>query len=173
MAVLYSNIRNEIRTGDLIIWKTTAVEDIFDLFLLLYQKIFKAKWTHMAIATRMESRVLLTEATPPVSRLFPLSAKNRDFYWIKTNIEERDSHIAYLLTLLGREYSILDFFRSKLKIKLSSKQDYCSDLASEFYNEIGYIDDEDAGVTPDALVAAIMKASGNKPIFVKMDRGNL
>jgi hypothetical protein len=172
MFTLYSEIRNEIRTGDLLIWKTTVVEDFFDFFLLVYQKIFKAQWTHMAIVARMDNRVLMVEATPPVSRLFPVS-KARDFYWIRVGVEGRDSHVEYLLSMLGRQYSLWDFLRSKFKLKRSANDDYCSDLASEFYNEIGYINDNDAGVTPDSLVAAIVKASGNKPVFVKMDRGNL
>lgn len=173
MVNLYSNVRHEIRTGDLLIWKTTVIEDFFDLFLLIYQKIFKAQWTHMAIASRMDGRVLMVEATPPESRLFPVSKRARDFYWIKTNIEGKDSHVEYLLSLLGRKYSLWDFIRGKFRFKSSAKEDYCSDLASEFYNEIGYINDDDAGSTPDSLVAAIIKASGNQPIFVKMDRGNL
>lgn len=171
MVNLYSNVRHEIRTGDLLIWKTTAIEDFFDLFLFLYQKIFKAQWTHMAIATRLDGRVLQVEAVPPVSRLVPIS-RGRDFYWIKAGIIPKDAHIEYLLSMLGRKYRLWDLVRSKFKLKSSAKEDYCSELASEFYNEIGYINDEDAGFTPDTLVDAIIKASGQEPIFVKMDRGN-
>lgn len=171
--VLYSKIRSEIKTGDLLIWKTTVIEDFFDLFLLIYQKIFGAQWTHMAIAVRWDKRVMHVEATPPASRLFPVSKKGRDFYWIPLGIQGKDSHVEFLLSLLGRKYSLWDFLRSKFKLKRDDSEDYCSDLASTFYNEIGYINDDDAGVTPDALVAAIIKASGKQPIFVKMDRGNL
>lgn len=172
MVTLYSNIRNEIKTGDLLIWKTTRIEDFFDLFLFLYQKIFGAKWTHLAIATRLENRVLQVEAIPPKSRLFPVS-QGRDFYWIKCGIESKDTHIEYLLSMLGRDYGLWDLLRSKFKLKRNTGEDYCSEFGSEFYNEIGYINDNDAGLTPDSLVRAIMKASGQEPIFVKMDRGNL
>jgi hypothetical protein len=172
MTYLYSKVRHEIRTGDLLIWKTTSIEDFFDLFLFMYQKIFGAKYTHMAIAVRWGDRVLMVEATPPLSRLFPVS-KTRDLYLLRANVEDRESHIEYLLSLLGRKYRLWDFFRSKFKLKKSSTEDYCSDLASEFYNQIGLIDDDDAGETPDSLVEALIKATGSEPIFVKMDRGNL
>lgn len=172
MVTLYSNIRSEIKTGDLLIWKTTQIEDFFDLFLFLYQKIFGAMYTHMAIAVRWDNRVMMVEAAPPASRLFPVS-RARSFYWIPVGIEAHESQIEYLLSQLGRKYSLWDLVRSKFKLKRSLEEDYCSDLASEFYNEIGYINDDNAGLTPDSMVAAIMKASGQEPIFVKMDRGNL
>ena len=170
--VLYSTIRHEIKSGDLLVWKTSQIEDFFDLFLFLYQKIFGAKWTHLGIAAPMDGRVFMVEAAPPASRLFPVS-RTRSFYLIKAGVDFKKSHMDLLLSMLGRKYSLWDLIRTKLKLKRSDKEDYCSDLASEFYNAIGYIHDEDAGMTPDRLVKAIIKASGQQPIFVKMDRGNL
>lgn len=172
MVTLYSTIRHEIKTGDLLVWKTTRIEDFFDFFLFLYQKILGAKWTHLAIAARMENRVMQIEAIPPKSRLFPVS-RGRDFYWVKCGIEANDKHIEYLLSMLGRDYSLWDLIRAKFKFKRNATEDYCSEFGSEFYNEIGYINNDNAGFTPDSLVRAIVKASGQQPIFVKMDRGNL
>jgi len=172
MVTLYSNIRHEMKTGDLLIWKTRSVANIFDFLLFLYQKIFGAKYTHVGIVVKMGNRLMMVDAAPPVVKVFPISLC-RDFYLVKTNIEDKDSHIDVLFNRLGNKYSLLDMVRGVFKFKRNAKEDYCSDLASEFYNQIGYIDDEDAGQTPDSLVEAIVKASGNEPILVKIDRGNL
>jgi len=172
MVVLYSDIKKEIQTGDLLAWETTSINGFFDFLLFLYQKIFKARFTHVGVAVRINGRVFMVDATPPMVRLFPVSM-TRDFYLIKTNIKATEKHIDILLSRLGNRYSLLDMIRGILNFKKDDTKDYCSDLVGDFYNQIGYINDENAGRTPDTIVEAIIKASGSEPIFVKIDRGNL
>lgn len=172
MVELYSKKRNEIKTGDLLAWKTTRINSFFDFILFLYQKILKAEYTHVGMVVKEGGRIFIMEATPPVVRLFPVSM-TEDFYIIHTNIEPKSSHVDVLLKDIGKKYGIMDLIRSILKLGNNTSEYYCSELASHFYNEIGYINNEDAGLTPDSIIKEIVKASGNEPIFIKNDRGNL
>lgn len=172
MTVLYSEIRNELKTGDLLAWKTLRISSFFDFILFIYQKILKAEYTHVGIVIKEGERYFIVEATPPVVRLYPISL-TEDFYYIPVNIEAKSSQVDGLLRILGKKYSILDFIRSLFKISNNPSEYYCSELAGTFYNEIGYIDDIDAGLTPDSIVKAVANVSSVKPIFVKNDRGNL
>jgi len=172
MITLYSDIRKSLKTGDLVIWDTRKVGDIFDFILFLYQKIFKAKYTHMGVVVKIGDRYFIVEATPPKVRIWPLS-KCRDFYLLKLDIPEKRTHLDSLLRRVGIKYSLLDMARSIFRLSNNPDADYCSDLANNFYNEIGFMDDEDAGRSPDSLVEALIKVSGNEPFYVKNDRGNL
>lgn len=172
MVNLYSNIRNEIKTGDLIAWKTTKITSFFTFILYLYQKILKAQYTHVGVAVREGDRIFVLEATPPVVRLHPLSLSG-DFYLIPTKFERRSSQLDFLLVTLGRKYSIFDMVRSMFKFGTDNSDYYCSELCADYYNAIGHINNEWAGETPDAIVREILKVNKNNPIFVKNDRGNV
>jgi hypothetical protein len=172
MAVLYSEKRSEIKTGDLLAWKATKINSFFDLVLFLYQKIFKAKYTHVAIAFKEGNRLFILEATPPEVRLFPVSMTD-DFYLFSLNLNIDSSHIDIILRKLGIKYGLCDLIRGILKLSDNKKEEYCSELASKFYNEIGFINDKEAGFTPDTIVEAIQREHDIEPILVKIDRNNL
>lgn len=171
MANLYSKVRSEIKTGDLIAWKTTKITSFFTFILYLYQKILNAQYTHVGVAIREGDRIFVIEATPPVVRLHPLSLSG-NFYLIPTKFERRSSQLDFLLLTLGREYSIFDMIRSMFKFGSDNSDYYCSELCADYYNAIGHIDNEWAGETPDSIVREVLKVNQNEPIFVKNDRGN-
>lgn len=172
MTNLYSEVRDTIETGDLLIWKTNKIGSLIDLILYLYQKLLKAEYTHVGVAVVLGGRVMLVEATPPVVRLYPLSLLD-DFYLLKTNVKYKNKHLDILFENLGKKYSLLDLIKSLFKLNNSNQHYYCSELASKFYNEIGLIANEDAGLTPDSIVKAVKEATSNDITFVKIDRGNL
>lgn len=171
MITLYSAIRDELKTGDLIAWNTPKVTSFFTFVLYMYQKILKAEYTHVGVIVREGSRVFVLEATPPVVRLYPLSF-SPEFFYIPVNRDDLEDELDHILHALGKPYSLLDLIKGLLKIKADDREYYCSELASEFYNRVGYIEDEWAGLTPDTLVRAVCKAGNVKPVFVKNDWGN-
>lgn len=172
MAELYSKVRQELKTGDLLAWKTTKINSFFDFVLFLYQKILKAEYTHVGIVVKEGNRFFLIEATPPVVRLFPVSLCD-DFYHFPLNIDYKSTQIDFLLRTIGKKYSLIDLIRSILKLGDNTSEYYCSELAGRFYNDIGYINDEEAGITPDKIIEAVAKKNNVTPIFVKIDKGNL
>ena len=173
MTVLYSDIRNEIKTGDLIVYDTEEIDSFFGLVLYFYQKILKARYTHVGIAVRMCDRIFIVEATPPEVRLIPL-AMCGDFYYVKTDMKSPEqSMMKNLFSYLGKEYSLLDLIKSKIGFANNTSDLYCSELAGDFYNMFGYITDRKAGITPDSIVEAVLKRSGATPVKVVIDKGNL
>lgn len=168
---LYSDVRDEIRTGDLLAWEITKISSIFDFILILYQKIFKVKFSHVAIAVRLDDRVLIVEATPPRVRIFPVSMCD-DFYLIKTNMPNNPKYLNHLFKHLGKKYSLFDLIKGMLGFKNDENNFYCSELAHDFYKAFGLLTDESSGITPQALVDKVVNITGNEPIFVSIDKGN-
>ncbi len=173
MTVLYSKMRNEIKTGDLIAYDTEEITSFFGFVLYFYQKILKAKYTHVGVAVRMGGRVFLVEATPPEVRLVPL-AMCGNFYHIETNMEANEQSVmTNLFSHLGKKYSIFDLIKSKIGLSNNTNDLYCSELAGDFYNTFGYLTDRKVGTTPDSIVEAVLEQSGSTPVKVVIDKGNL
>lgn len=172
MVKLYSEIRNQLQTGDLLAWKVTRVSSFFSFILFLYQKIFKVEFSHVGIVLKLEDRYFLVEATPPRVRIYPVSMCD-DFYYIKTNVKKNNkNYVPLLLKHIGKSYSIFDLVKGMLNMKSSDKSLYCSELAYDFYKEVGFITDESSWLTPQALVDKVVAITDNQPIFVSIDRGN-
>ena len=171
MVKLYSDIRGELQTGDLLAWKVTRVSSFFSFILFLYQKIFKVEFSHVGIVLKLEDRYFIVEATPPRVRIYPVSMSD-DFYYIKTDIKKDKKYVGVLLRHVGKRYSILDLVKGMFGMKSNDKSLYCSELAYGFYKEIGFITDESSWLTPQALVDKVVAITDNQPIFVSIDRGN-
>lgn len=174
---LYSEIRTNIQTGDLVIWKVDRVKSLSTLILYLYQKIYKRRSSHVGIAVNINNRVFVVEAKPPYVRMFPLS-RTHDFMLLQTNIINKDAALDALLIHLGKPYTLFNLLQGVLGWKTSEQTLYCSELCALFYMDIGYlksnIEEEDLpGETPDMLIDNIEKISNNKAFYVHIDRGNL
>lgn len=174
MASRYSEIRDTIKTGDLVSWKAGKINSIFSFILYVYQKILKPKSVHVGIVVNIGGRLLVVEARPPAIRIFPLSMME-NFYLIRTNIPEEQNNIDLLLQEIGVPYSAWDVAKGLFYLDNDTSNIYCSELGDIYYKGIKYLPEGywDAGRTPDQLVEAIVDVSGNEPIYVEIDRGNL
>ena len=174
MSSLYSEIRDSIKTGDLVSWKAGKINSIFTFILYVYQKILKPKSVHVGIVVNdIGGRLLVIEARPPSVRIFPLSMME-DFDLVRTNIPFEQNNIDILLREVGVPYEAIDVLKGLFYLDNDRKHLYCSELADIYYKEIKYLSEGyyDSGRTPDQLLEAIIEVSGNKPIHVKIDRGN-
>ena len=176
MSVRYSDIRDSLRTGDLVSWKAGKVNSFFTAVLKIYQKILKPKSVHVGIVFVIGGRIFVVEARPPAIRIYPLS-QMEDFYLIQTNIPDEKANVDFLLQEVGVEYGILDLVRGLLFADgKNNKQQYCSELGSLYYEVVGLLDSskyDEAWRTPDNLIEAMCEITGSDPIHVKIDRGNL
>lgn len=176
MSVRYSEIRDTLKTGDLVSWKAGKVNSFFTAILKIYQKILKPKSVHVGIVFVVGGRTFVVEARPPVVRIYPLS-RMEDFYLIRTNIPDDKANVDFLLQEVGVKYGILDLIRGLLFADgKNNKELYCSELASIYYEDIGTIDVNkfpEAWRTPDNLIEAVCDATGSSPIYVEIDKGNL
>jgi len=173
MTELYSVKRKEMKTGDLLAWKSTKINSVFDFILFLYQKIFKAEYIHVGIVYTDGDRFFVVEATPPVVRLFPISMSIDDFYYIPCNIENNDKHKDVLLSNLGKPYGLIDLIKGLIGIRTSENQYYCSELAYHFYKSVGILNRDSDGITPDSLVEGVLKVTKATPVYISIDRGNI
>ena len=174
---LYSEIRTNIQTGDLVIWKVDRVKSLSTLILYLYQKICKQRASHVGIAVNINNRIFVVEAKPPYVRMFPLS-RTHDFMLIQTNIKDQDCALDALLIHLGKPYSLFNLIQGIFGLRTSEQTLYCSELCALFYMDIGYLklDPEQEilpGETPDVLIDMIEGIAQKEAFHVHIDRGNL
>lgn len=176
MSVRYSEIRDTLKTGDLVSWKAGKVNSLFSAVLKIYQKILKPKSVHVGIVLVIGGRVFVVEARPPQIRIYPLS-RMENFYLIRTNIPEDKNDVDLLLTEIGVEYGLFDLVRGIVFADgKNNKEMYCSELASIYYEDVGTLDVNkfpEAWRTPDNLIEAVCDATGSSPIYVEIDKGNL
>ncbi len=174
---LYSQVRSTIQSGDLLAWRITKASGFFDFVLMLYQRIFKARFSHVAVALRVGDRVFAVEAVPNAVRIFPLSMLG-NFYLIRAGVDDKPGLFTFLTRHLGKPYSVFDLVKSLVAIKGDDSKLYCSELALDFYESIGYfqidIDEFDDRVpTPDDIVERVMAQAGAPIEFVRIDQGNM
>ena len=174
---LYSQTRDSIKTGDLLAWRITKVSNIFGFILILYQKLFKVKFSHVAVAVWIGNRLFAVEATPSKVRIIPMSMLD-NFYLISAGVQDNVSHFDIIGTHIGKPYSLFDLVRVIFGFKGSESSLYCSELALQYYDEIGYFTDDvdefgDHIPTPDDIVERVLAQSKSPIEFVRIDKGNL
>lgn len=173
---LLSDIKDQIKTGDLLAFTVRRYGTITSFALWLYQKIRKVTYSHVGIAVRLGDRLFIVEAVSPRVTITPIS-KVKEFYLIPTTTEEKateEAQIGFLMDFVEVKYSLVDMFTHYLGMESSDRRVYCSELCSAFYYHVGYLHERESGHTPQLLVEAVMKRAGiDKPIHVVTDRGNL
>lgn len=171
---LLSEVIDDMRTGDLIAYRITRYNSLTSLLLKIWQKTTKNKYSHVGVVLKLEDRVFIVEAIPPRVAMVPITLE-KSFYWIPTQIDDPNGRMVSTLTEhIGTKYNVLDILWHYLGMERSKDSLYCSVLASEFYNDIGYLRERESGHTPDTIVKAIKERSNiQTEIHVVTDRGNL
>lgn len=173
----FSDVCDSIETGDLLCWRINRADSFFTLILLWYQKLFGVTYSHVAVALRLGDTIFAVEATHPRVRIMPLHMLG-NFYLYRLGISFKRSNTTMLLRHLGKRYSLWDLLKNIMSISSSNDDFYCSELALEFYELIGFFSavidefDEDI-VTPDMLVKKVLEQSGASAEYVRIDKGNL
>lgn len=173
----YSDILKELQTGDLLCWRVNNFNNFFTFVLFLYHKLFKVTYSHVAVVLRLGDRVFAVEAVHPKVRIIPLHML-KNFYVYRLNLEPRKSFIDILLRHIGKDYSLFDMAKSMFALRTDVDELYCSELARDFYDSIGFleaaIDEFDETIsTPDNLVKMVMEKAKVVAEFVKIDKGNI
>lgn len=160
-SILYRDVRDQIKTGDLLIWKKDRVKFLSNLFLTLVRLFTRSEFAHTAIAWRVRDRLFVIEATMPQVRIYPVSNFD-EFYHIPMNLDPTEEHLDYLLGKVGLNYSLKHAVWGYLGFKLDDSDEWqCAELATRFYNRLGLnLDDT---WTPTKLVNAVLN-SGEKSV---------
>lgn len=173
----YSEVADEIRTGDLLAWRVNRIDSVFSFLLYIYQWLFKATYSHTAIAVRLEGELFAVEATSPAVRMMPLWMLG-NFYLFRAGVPERKSNLRSLLKHLAKDYSLFDMVKNMFQFGTSDEELYCAEQCHEFYKDVGYFtsvidEDESDIITPDKVVKKVMKQSGAVPEYIRIDKGNI
>jgi hypothetical protein len=171
MPTNYSNYRPNIKSGDLLAWDQRNYSSLTDIFLILVQKILGIDYSHVGIAMVEGDRVMVIEANRPAVQLTPVSTTS-DFYHFPLNIAWKSEYKDFLYRELGKRYSLLNYFRSLLKIKPKKGIWYCTQFAAYFYDSIGYVQSEEVGLDPLKLTVELMTVCGQTPVYVNLDTAN-
>lgn len=173
----YSEVRDEIQTGDLLAWRITKVHSFFSFLLYMYQLLFRVRYSHTAIAVKLEGRLFAVEATSPVVRMMPLWMLG-NFYLYRANVPERKRNVETLVKHLGKKYSLMDLAKRLFRFGTSDDELYCAEQCFVYYDEVGYfadvIDENESDlITPDKIVELVVKQSGAVPEYIRIDKGNI
>jgi len=135
----YSEYKQNIQTGDLLLWNTSRVTSFLSLFMIL---------------------------------IIPISS-SRDFYHLPLNLNITNKQYNFLFNSLGIRYSLIDLFTYIFRLGNNKNSYYCSELAADFYSNIGLIDDSESGINPKVLSDKMILLAGVEPVLVKLDKANL
>lgn len=173
----YSEIFDELKTGDLLCWRVNTFNNFFTFILFIYHKLFKATFSHIGVVLRLGDQVFAVEAVHPKVRLIPLHML-KSFYVYRLNLPDRKSFVRLLLRHIGKDYSLFDMVKRMFSIRTDTDELYCAELAFDFYDSIGFFevsfDEFDGAIsTPDDLVKLVIEKANVLAEFVKIDKGNI
>jgi hypothetical protein len=162
----YKDHRNEIKSGDLLIWSKDNISTLSNSYLKIIRFLTSSEYAHVGIAVRIFSRLFVLEATTPFIRLAPVSTKD-EFYHIPLDIKWKIEYYDYLFTYIGCKYSLFDAVRAYLgKVAKDDNNKWqCVELAVHFYRKIG-IDFGD-NFTPSKFVKSVLEISQKPMYFIK------
>lgn len=132
-ALNYKNYRENIRSGDLLIWSDDDYSAISSAILKTVRVLTVSDYGHLGIAIRVLNKLFVVEATMPSIRLVPVSDKE-EFYHVPMSISWTTNCEDYLISKLGLPYSILDDIRAYFGLIAENDDKYqCAELVREFY----------------------------------------
>lgn len=128
----YSEIRSQIKSGDIIALTHTEWNSLYDLQVQAVRVFTQSEYCHVAVVWVFAGRVLVIESVTPKVRIFPLSnLKDAGFYWIPTDTPMSDAELEYGLSKVGLgEYSKLQAIAGQLETLEIGEDDLwqCSEL---------------------------------------------
>ncbi len=150
----YSDIRKEIRSGDLLAWSHEGWSSWHDIKVQGVRMATRSNYSHVALPWVVGDRVFVLEAVMPLVRIYPLS-KLGNFYWLPMHAPWKKETEELALSHIGDEYSqwqaIKAFFR---KLDKGATQE-CAAYVTTVLNSDGINLGDRA--TPDAVVLAAQK----------------
>lgn len=156
----YHDIRDELRSGDIIVASKGNMKS-FNNFLSLLIRVFTASsYSHVGVVIKLGNRCFVVEATPPVVRLYPLS-KLDSFYVIKMEETLTKEDENRLFEYVGMPYSdwnsVASYFSGK---PLANGKLQCAQLVSSFYNWPNLL-------RPEQIVKYAQEKLGKQMVFVR------
>lgn len=156
--------RENIQTGDLLIW--TGEESIGKdaLYLKLVRLMTLSDYGHVSVAWKVNGELFHVEATQPKVAFKRVSSSN-PFYRIPVEIEVSDRQMhQFFDDKLGLNYSFMDALYAYIGLTLKDEDRWqCVELANYFYRSIGI----DVGeiYLPNRFVKAMMDITKQPMVY--------
>lgn len=148
----YLSKRDNIRSGDLLVWSTSDSE-----FFLSYRNIIRfftrSEYAHVAIAWVVADRVMILDVATPRIKIRPLSEMH-NCYHIPMHVNWDNKLEQKLLSYVGKPYSILQAIMSYFSKPIKDNKWHCVEVAKDFYTYAGIEIASD--YTPSGLIKAIL-----------------
>lgn len=159
----YSEIRSQIKSGDLLAWSHIGIKSWHDFKIWLVRLFMRSEYSHVGTAWVIGERVFVIEAVMPLVRIYPLSSLG-DFYHLPLNAPWKQETEALALSRVGHAYSQLQAMQAPFGKPPEDNLWECAELAAS----IAKADGIDLGevYTPSAVVLAA-QTLGSKMSFVK------
>lgn len=127
------NLRETVKSGDLLIWSKDARDTKSNLYLNLIRLFTRSEYAHVAIAWVLEGRLYIVEATQPVLRITPVK-DFEEFYHVPMKVTWTKDSEEWLIDKIGLVYSFADAVRAYLGKRVDNDRKYqCAELCHEFY----------------------------------------
>lgn len=157
--------RQDIKTGDMLIWSKDSRSLLSNLFLKLIRLATMSEYAHVGTALWLEGRLYVVEATIPMVRLAPIR-DDEEFYFISMDVNWNRQAEDFLLDKVGLFYSILDSIRAQFGITTARDDKWqCVEISNYLYKELG-IDLGDV-FTPSKIVEAALDLPGKRMVKVR------
>jgi hypothetical protein len=162
----YKDYRENIRSGDLLIWSEDNYSVISNAILTSIRVLTSSDYAHVGIAIRMLGRLFVVEATMPTIRLALVSDKE-EFYHVPVDVTWSHDCEDYLFSKLGLPYSIIDDIRAYFGLVAQNDNKYqCAELAREFYVKCCNLPISENYI-PKSLIKEILQLTESSIHFVK------
>jgi len=127
----YSDIRESIRTGDLIAFRPSS------FIGRIITHVTGGSWSHVAIAIWLDERLFILEAKEFRGVQIRAMSEVGDFDWIPILKPPFSQEMRnYSMSRLGKPYSYADALRAGFGLKFNKKNgDICSEYASDIYRK--------------------------------------
>lgn len=125
--------RSEIKSGDLIAWTSLS-----SFYLKIVRLFTFSEYTHVGVAIVDEDGTIhVVEATRPKVEMNKLD-KRMPIYHIPMNVDMTKEAVDLLQSYVGKKYSVLQAALSYINVYIDDDKWYCTELAYDFYNKLGY-----------------------------------
>lgn len=161
----YSEIRSQIRSGDLLAWSHEGWGSWYDIKIQLVRMFTRSEYSHVGVAWVVGDRVFVLEAVEPMARIYPLS-KLGSFYHIPLKAPWSQSTEEKALSYIGADYKQLQAIKAFFKPLGRGNVSECAALVLTILDNDGI----DLGhfATPDAVVLQA-QLYGNPTMYVLGD----
>jgi hypothetical protein len=164
----YADLREEIRSGDLLAWSARRVENFHDLKVQAIRVFDRTEYTHVGIAWRSGGRVWVIESVKPRVRVVPLS-NLLPCYRVALKRPWNLAAEEYALSFVGNEaFEYSEWEAIKGFFGASNKNDHwleCAEFVKMVYERLGV--ELPGRATPSDTVNDMLSLGGELTLLEK------